>query len=283
MAKTRDVPNSIREFNKIFEEIAYHHDWGRVFSDYLDYCIECFLPEKDGKLLERLKQTYGKRYLFPQMFHAHMEATKNEIGDNDSDWYDLLGTFYEVILSSSKASVFGQFFTPKPICDFMQAILQPDTDAGDTRKTGFRVNDPACGSGRTLLAFHCKNLGNYLYADDLDPMCTKMAAINMCIHGAVGQACNMNSLDPEDWRFGYNVNPSLYPYGLLSIEPITKEQSYSWNNWEKRKREVEVQQHNNNESNRSAKPKQTTEPQAKTDTEPISNPMPKLGSQLTFF
>lgn len=283
MAKTRDVPVSIREFNKIFENITYRHSYDRVFSDYLDYGIECFLPVKTGELPERIKKQYDKDYLFPQLFHAHVHSIHNQIQKNEFGWYDMLGEFYEVILSSSKASAFGQFFTPAHVCDLMARLQGPvgRPDNGiiemGSKRTGLRVNDPACGSGRTLLAFHVLQPGNFMCGDDLDPMCTKMCAINFALHGVVGQVCNMNSLWPEDWRFGYNVNPRLYTEGLLSIEPITKEQSISWNHWENQKREHQAKTQTT--KTESKPPVVVPEP-----TQDIVQPEPKLpGSQLSFF
>lgn len=37
----------------------------------------------------------------------------------------------------------------------------------DEKPVDKRINDPTCGSGRFLLAYHVRNLGNYLVAEDI--------------------------------------------------------------------------------------------------------------------
>jgi len=148
----------------------------------------------------------------------------------DARWYDALGTLYEVIASRNKCSWMGQFFTPASLCDMM-AQLQ----AGDVSDDASTANDPACGSGRTLLALNAIRPGLYFVAQDLDPICTKMAAINMAFHGIKGQSVNGNTLQPDEFIFGYEVNPRLYTIGgLPHLVPITRETSYVHNLWEKR-------------------------------------------------
>lgn len=228
MAKTRDVPTEMRDFNKVFERFSYRWDVGTIFNDYLDYCIEVFNIKKTGEVVERLKSHYKDDYkTFIDLFREHVLVMDKMI-TNDTEWYDLLGTYYEVIASRSKASAMGQFFTPASVCNFMADINGACKEATGQ---GLRISDPACGSGRTLLAWHAKAPGNYLFGDDKDPMCTKMCAINFAMHGAVGQVNNMNSLWPEEWYFGYEVNASLNKYGIVGLRPITKEESFSVNHW----------------------------------------------------
>ena len=61
--------------------------------------------------------------------------------ENDNE---LLGESYMQLSSRSKASALGQFFTPMPICVLMAQIVEVEP--------GKTICDPACGSGRTLLA-----------------------------------------------------------------------------------------------------------------------------------
>lgn len=237
MPKSTDIPTELREFNKIFERFAYRFDAGTLFDDYLTYCIEVFNVAKTGEPIERLKKHYGEYYPnFIDLFREHVNVQAKMV-DEDGKWYDLLGTFYECLRSSSKASSLGQFFTPPALCDMM-AQMQ---GAQDMYGKGLRINDPACGSGRTLLAFHVKAPGNFLYGEDLDPMCTKMCAINMVIHGVVGEASNMDTLKFE-WRFGYQINTLLNSLGLVGLKPMTKEEAFVIRNWEQQKAKPEVKQ-----------------------------------------
>lgn len=47
--------------------------------------------------------------------------------------------------------------------------------------------------------------------NDIDPICTKMTAVNMALNGVVGEVLCMNGLDitGETYRFGYQVEPSI--------------------------------------------------------------------------
>ena len=50
---------------------------------------------------------------------------------------------------------------------------------GETDKK--RICDPTCGSGRLLLAYHVRHLGNYLVAEDVSRTCCLMTVCNMLI------------------------------------------------------------------------------------------------------
>ena len=150
---------------------------------------------------------------------------------DENDWYDSFGEFYMAIASSSKASALGQFFTPAPVVNFMVAIT------GDgTKGAGERMNDPASGSGRMLISYHAHYPGNYTFGADIDSICAKMTALNMVIHGCQGQAVCMNSLNADDWRFGYNINPYIRATGgLPHLVKIEKEQCFQWQYFQREK------------------------------------------------
>lgn len=227
MAKSTDVPTELREFNKVFNELgAYRWDCGDVFDDFLDFMIACLSPTGDKELAEMLKKKYGKEYgVFSRMMGAMMEAYRS--GTYRNNWFDGLGLYYECIASGSKASRLGQFFTPPTLCDMM-AIMSSGTDADDYEEpTEWKtVNDPCSGSGRLLLAFNAQSPKNYFYGGDIDRICAKMTAVNMCLHAMHGQAICGNSLWlDEDWYFGFQIN-RLLKYGIPSIEKISKEQCF---------------------------------------------------------
>ena len=77
-----------------------------------------------------------------------------------ASWYDALGDLFMALSSRKGQQAQGQFFTPVHICDLM--VMCTETDG---KKTGQRINDPTCGSGRLLLAYHVRHLGNYLVAE----------------------------------------------------------------------------------------------------------------------
>lgn len=73
------------------------------------------------------------------------------------DPHDLFGSFYEEMIGKGKANTLGQFFTPRVMAEAIYHLTGSD-DHED-----FTVIDPACGSGRLLLAFghleHAKLIG----------------------------------------------------------------------------------------------------------------------------
>lgn len=235
MAKSTDFPNNIREFGMSISRFSHRYYDYDIFADFIDYMICCFRLHGDPETVNRLKEKYKDDY--PKFFELYKSflicQQRNLSDDNSHSWYDTLGTIYEVISSSSKASRLGQFFTPPSLCDMM-AMMQV-SDLKDTEKT-VKVNDCACGSGRTLLAFNKFKPGQLLYGEDLDPICTKMATINLALHGCKGQVCNMNSLTIDDWYFGYQINPWQYSMmGIPHIIPIQKEQSFAYMKWQQEK------------------------------------------------
>lgn len=270
MAKTRDFPHTLRHFVQVLNSFrGYWYDYD-IFRDFIDYTTACFLWEGDKQLAERLKDHYKDDYpRFADLFRALVNTMADNMAE-DLDWFDALGSLYEQIASNSKASFLGQFFTPPTVCDFMAQIQAPLEECGE-KKTGLTVNDPACGSGRTLLAFNKVAPGNYLVGQDVDVICTKMTAINLALHGCKGQALNGDSLRPDHFSFGYEINPRIFTLGgMPHIVPITQEQSVAYQVWHNKRGEpvpaIEI-------------PAETTVPAL----EPISLPQFKPGHQLTLF
>jgi type I restriction enzyme M protein len=231
MPKSTDVPHELRALNKLFSENDYKWDYADSFRDWVDFLVESFMPVRQGTY-EQLKKKHGNLDWFVRMTKEWVRVQHDQVS-GDKKWYDALGTFYEVLASQGKRQILGQFFTPPCVVDFM-TILQ-GADESLIGK-GQPVNDPCSGSGRMLIAFHAHAPGNYQFGADLDPICAKMTALNMCLHGSVGQAVCMDSLQPDEWRFGYHINRYLSRGSGPSIEPmIGKEECHSWRLWQKEK------------------------------------------------
>lgn len=218
MPKTTDVPHELRDFNNVFEMISRRWDYSRVFDDFLTITLNFFrpLPQK----LERPNYERDDLDRFNELLRLFFVAMQG--GIEKHGWYDALGIYYQVLSSRSKKSCMGQFFTPVALCDMTARM---NITKGDTGKI---VNDPACGSGRMLLASHVYNLGNFHFGEDLDPVCCKMTAINFVIHGVQGEVVNMNSLSRESYRFGFCINRWLQLTGVPLIEDMPASQSFVW-------------------------------------------------------
>jgi type I restriction enzyme M protein len=222
-----DAPRSVNGMVCVMRDLGqYRYDVGDVFKDFVDYAVACFSYHGDQVLADQLKAKYGNDYQkLNEMLVAWIRIMDERI-TNDVLWFDALGTLYEYLASRSKKSWLGQFFTPPDLCDLMTQISSPLPLSSQER--GKRVNDCACGSGRTLLSFNAHHPGNMLYGEDLDPICAKMTALNMAIHGCQGQATCMDSLC-QDWKFCFEVNPyhRLGSPPIPHLVPVTMEKCFA--------------------------------------------------------
>ena len=109
----------------------------------------------------------------------------------------------------------------------MADITDADVEEKISKRGFVMVNDPACGSARTLLAHFMKKThdnralsGLYYYeAADIDLPTCKMAACNMMIHGMQGKVvCQDQLLLPTPTAIFY-INEVRYPFpsGMYSI------------------------------------------------------------------
>jgi type I restriction-modification system DNA methylase subunit len=78
-----------------------------------------------------------------------------------------------------------------------------------------KINDCACGSGRTLLAGASAAgfpRSNYYIGEDLDIVSVKMCALNLMIHGCQGRVVQHDTLtNPICFDYGFRINDIRYP------------------------------------------------------------------------
>lgn len=222
----------LKEFEKQFNHIVNvtHHDAITVFDDLLTYIICSFNPEP--KPNPQWKYTKEQNALFYGLMVEWLRVLQRMI--DSRGWYDAFGDFFMSNVGKTSQQYKGQFFTPHTICDFMAKIALDDKDETTEPHivcNGFGkrvvVNDCACGSARMLLAAHATNCERghrpyYFIAEDIDRICCKMAAINMCAHGMFGEVVLHDTLcEPIKAHVGYIVNEGLYPFpGCPTIRVI---------------------------------------------------------------
>jgi type I restriction enzyme M protein len=239
-----DVPRELNEWWKVFTSLAYRHQYSQVFDDFLTIMMNWYAPpnsmikERDQAMSKYSKEEHAQFNELFRSFHLVFQKAVDRPNytpeDKDKDgfetgapWRDLLGDIYMSIAGSGKQSAMGQFFTPEPICTMM-AHMTVREDAIPVDKIGnmLHVNDCACGSARTLLAFNSVAPGNFLHGEDLDLMCCKMACINMMMHGCEGFVIQRDTL-AMDWRRGWQINPLIRKipnFPIPSIHPISHNQ-----------------------------------------------------------
>jgi type I restriction-modification system DNA methylase subunit len=201
---------------KLFEQYAHAQNYSTAFSDMLDHFFIAFKyhesEEDKTNALDQLS-SYTKKDL-------HI-AVLTEIGTLSEDFEDPLGELYQRLISKGRN---GQFFTPTPVTDFMAAIVATDELQSDQT-----VVDPACGSGRMLLAAAKRNRHLRFYGADIDPLCCKMSLANMLLNSLTGEIAHMDTLSNNFYR-GYKIGTILhdgyhYPYFREFTDP---EESYIW-------------------------------------------------------
>lgn len=206
MLKTKDVPRELKSFNSLFSCFKYKYDTAPLFSDFLTIVICCLARQTEENLYFETIEKYTKDELniFAKLFGELLKIYT--FAKEENKWVDPLGDYYEALASNSKKSAFGQFFTPKPLCDM---ISQMTLTSGEWGK---KINDPCSGSGRFILSANHFTEGNYYIAQDLDSICCKMTAINMCLHEIRGEVHQMNSLSNDTPYLSYSINYKFHSH-----------------------------------------------------------------------
>jgi type I restriction enzyme M protein len=199
-----------------FERFAYGKSLHTAFADLLDWTLLPFKRYADRSEQQNALDTYRN---YPKV--KQLVELITIIGELSDGMRDPLGELYMNAISNGHN---GQYFTPEPICDMM-AAMQVDIGKEESKT----ILDPACGSGRMLLAVAKLNRSCMLYGADVDITCCKMALVNMLLNSLQGEIAHMNSLSNEFYT-GFKVTTLLvdgyyYPYYTEFTEA---EQSYIW-------------------------------------------------------
>ncbi|MDR3695600.1 N-6 DNA methylase [Mucilaginibacter sp.] len=206
----------IKQLLTAFERYAYGQSLHTAFTEFLDWTLLPFKMYNTSDQQNQALETYKS--------HPKVEQLVNLvtlIGDLSEDFNDPIGELYMQAISNGHN---GQYFTPTPICEMISAMT-----IGEGIENRETILDPACGSGRMLLAAAKQNRHSAFYGADLDSTCCKMALFNMLLNSLKGEISHMNSLSNEFYT-GYQVNTTLvngYHMPYYS-EFTTPELSYIW-------------------------------------------------------
>lgn len=196
--------------------VRSHHDTRRCFADFLTMTV-CDLS--GGQMEDEYLKTV-ERYSEGEKGNRACDYMANAFGElvnaMEETRADILGDLYMGGVSFGEN---GQFYTPEHICTLMAQISMPDN-------SGQRVLDPACGSGRTLLAAADINRHNEFYGVDVDHRCVQMTAINLALRNLYGYVIHGNSLTNETWRAyrtGFNGKGVLKELKIEECPPIVRQ------------------------------------------------------------
>ena len=218
MAKEQFFHPESADLLKTLDEAAHRSGMsrGQAFDDFL-HMVVCSLSggRMEQQYLEVVKRHSrgkpGKRgcdslaELFGRTVAA-MEETRDEMKD-------ILGDLFQGAITYGEA---GQFFTPEPVGRMMARMMVSDVPEDEQHEVK-RVGDPACGSGRLLLAVAEMQRHWTFVGQDIDLRCVRMTAINLALRNLYGYVIWGNSLADEQrlvYRTGYNLT------GFLSEVPI---------------------------------------------------------------
>ena len=224
------MKKKIDTFASLLLSFQPRFDLHMVFEDFLTLTLCSFsrnpetgLSYQEDLYLSTIEKYKNEelRFLFPKMLASLINEMENRF-DGDTGW-DILGEFYEQHLPKKG---FSQFFTPWPICTFMAKCSFDEAQNASPDKP-LKILEPACGSGRMLLACK-KERGTFheYYAVDIDATCVKMTAINLFLSGMFyAEVMCANPLIPESFNFSYKI--SFVPFGVFRV--TEKTESRLWN------------------------------------------------------
>ncbi|AXG72987.1 SAM-dependent DNA methyltransferase [Flavobacterium arcticum] len=176
----------VKAFSKHLEAVGRKQGLAKVFNDVLTMGICSFhrvniqsrLTEKD-EANEALYFEIIKPYNKEELTELAKALGVLQLNVLKNPYSDILGDYFTLHITRGQN---GQFFTPDPVCEFMAAITH-----GDKNKKGARVFDPACGSGRMLLAAAKNSPDNLFFGADNDQTCAHMATLNFFLNGLRGR------------------------------------------------------------------------------------------------
>jgi len=200
----------IKELLTEFNRFAYGQSLHTAFTDMLDWTL---LPFKRYDAADEQRKALENYQSHPKVEQLVKLITL--IGELSENFRDPLGELFMEAISNGHN---GQYFTPEHMCEMM-AIMS----LGEESKPLQTVCDPACGSGRMLIAAAKINRHMFFYGADLDITCCKMALLNMLLNSLKGEIAHMNTLSNEFYR-GFKVDTVLVdgfhmPYYIDFTEP----------------------------------------------------------------
>lgn len=191
---------------KLFKELSYRFDASEVFSDFLDYVLLVMKWQDHDRKFTYFEEKYQEQY---GKFQQMLDELSIESDNAGEGMKDALGDFFMDEISHGRN---GQYFTPQDICDMIASMTL------DVVKDDQQISDPACGSGRMLLAAGKINRNAIFFGSDIDMTCCKMAVINMYFNTMRGEITCMDTLSMEfrkAWQLDYkNIGGHNIPFWI---------------------------------------------------------------------
>ena len=212
--------------------IGGRNQFSDCFSNFLDLALSYFCNYMDERQMELRKYVEQNE----EFRNAYKDALQC-FGDDAEGYHDPLG---DIFMSRISHGDHGQFFTPESVSLLMSEIIMDDKI-----HDGMTINDPACGTGRTLLMAlkhlrENKHVEPKLYANDLSMTCAKMTLLNFCINSVDGEVTcgDALKLDYENFTF-YKLDKvrnlatgaiftTYWQYTLSNVEKVQEKRNKWW-------------------------------------------------------
>ncbi len=183
-----------QELFRQIEEVSQRSSVSRAiaFEDFLQCCVSALghplMEDEYLATIEKHKEgPTGKRGV-----DVLAKAFADLIRLTEASDADLLGDCYQGSITYGER---GQFLTPAPLASLMATMSLPAEDTGlEGRRS---ISDPACGSGRMLLAAAAIQPNWHFVGCDIDRRCVQMACINMSLRNHYSHIVWGNSLSNE--------------------------------------------------------------------------------------
>ena len=223
-----------KDFESAVERMAIggNNTFAACFDNFLNLALSYFCNNMDERQMH-LRKYMDKNDNFRQ---AYLDALL-AYGDLADDYHDPVG---DVFMDKVSHGQHGQFFTPESISLLMSEVIMENKI-----HDGMTINDPACGSGRTLLMSlkHLREKHDVepkLYANDLSLTCAKMTLLNFCVNSVEGEVTCGNTLllDYENFTFfkldkvrnllSGQVLTTYWQYTQANVKEVEKKRQDWW-------------------------------------------------------
>lgn len=203
LKEMRANPN--RFFYKTLEAASRSQNRMQIFEDFVKFAALLRKRGRGPEDWEPFTQRYGEDCgPLVWMYAAWLEITKQKPRE------EFLGDAYMEALGKAHN---GQFFTPMDICRLMVGVtFEPEGPINP------HVYEPACGSGRLLLAMAELTPALTFHAVDITYLCYLMTLVNMAHRGIVGVVEHGNTISGKVWQ---RAEIELLPEGIAVWRDVT--------------------------------------------------------------
>lgn len=198
----------------------------RIFRDWTALAVHAFCKQDEAynDRLDRYGTLEDDRETRRTVAESFSKALGELILATKAADRPVIGDIYEELGVQDDDQ--GQFFTDWEVCRMKSQMLFSDDDLRESGpEDPIKISDPACGSARLLIAaarrVHELDEDSRIWVrgTDLDPICARMAVLNLVIFGVPGRIRCGDSLTLE-MKSAWSIDAARRP-PVEEVEPRT--------------------------------------------------------------